>query len=662
MLQSIRERAQGWLAGVIITLICIPFALWGIQQYVGGGGSVVVAEINGEEIGVGAYRQAYQNYRQQIERLIGKSVDVDQLNQERIKLDALNQLVDSEVLRQAAQKSGMRISNRQLAETIQAFPAFQVDNKFSNARYEQGLRNLGMSATGFEQQLRRDLLNEQLRQGLLNSSFVTESERKTAAKLRYQTRTVQYATISADPIKESLQISDEDVEAYYNENIASYTTPEMVKIRYLEVSLGDLAKEVPVDDETVAAEYQARLDSFKVPEERYAHHILIAVDKVATESEEADARKRAEDLLERLRGGEDFEELAKQFSEDLASKHEGGATGRIRRGEMEPQFEAAIFDMQPGEMKLVQTSFGFHIVRLDEVKPERTKQLDDVREEVRAEIQTERAHDLLYERVDQLANLAFENPDALDAAAEALGLDIATAGPFSRQGSSAVDEKVQAFLDSLDVGEDTQASVEAKDEISSNPKVLAAAFSPQVLEERQNSDVIEIGPDRFVVLRVQEHLPAAPRPLQDVKEDVSEALRLARATEQARVQGESVLEELRSGQALQQVADAHGLRWERVESVGRTGTELSRIVSRKVFSMVPPSSDQATFDGVTAGGGDFVLIALESVHEGDPDAVDDEQKSGNDERLANNSSRWEWLDFVAEVKQGADIEVFTDNL
>jgi hypothetical protein len=113
---------------------------------------------------------------------------------------------------------------------------------------------------------------------------------------------------------------------------------------------------------------------------------------------------------------------------------------------------------------------------------------------------------------------------------------------------------------------------------------------------------------------------------------------------------------------LQQVADAHGLRWERVESVGRTGTELSRIVSRKVFSMVPPSSDQATFDGVTAGGGDFVLIALESVHEGDPDAVDDEQKSGNDERLANNSSRWEWLDFVAEVKQGADIEVFTDNL
>lgn len=662
MLQSIRDRAQGWLAGVIVTLICIPFALWGVQEYLGGGGNVVVAEINGEEIGVGAYRQAYQNYRQQIERLLGESVDVDQLNQERIKLDALNQLVDSEVLRQAAWRSGMRISNKQLAEAIQAFPAFQVDGAFSNARYEQGLRNLGMGATGFEGQLRRDLLNEQLRQGLLNSGFVTESERNAAARLKYQTRTVQYATLAVDPVKDALQISDQDIETFYKERIATFTTPEMVKISYLELRLEDLAKEVPVDDATVAAEYQVRRDSYKVPEERDANHILIAVDQVATESEEAEGRKRAEDLLAKVRAGEDFQALAKEYSEDLASKHDGGATGRIRRGEMEPQFEEAIFSMGPGEIKLARTSFGFHIIRLNEVQPERIKALDEVREELRNQIQKERAQDLLYERIDQLANLAYENPHALDAAAHALGLEIKTAGPFSRQGSSDVDEQVQSFLESLDLGEDAQVGIDANNQITNNPKVLAAAFNPLVLEEGQNSDLIELGSDRFAVLRVAEHLPAAPRPLQEVKEEVTAALRLERATERVSEQGEALITELRGGKTLEQVADTHNLSLERVESVGRTGTELSRIVSRQVFRMPHPSADRPTYSGVSVGGGDYVLIALEAVQDGDPHVVDDDQKASNDERLANNSSRWEWLDFVADLKQSADIEVFTDSL
>jgi peptidyl-prolyl cis-trans isomerase D len=661
VLQSIRDRAQGWLAGVIVFLICIPFALWGIQEYFGGGPSLIVAEVNGAEIGTAAYRQAYQNYRQRLEQLMGEQLDISKLNQERLKLDALNYLVDSELLRQTAYSAGMRIGDQQLAAAIQAFPAFQVDGKFSTSRYQETLQLMGMSPAGFEEQLRRDLLNEQLRQGIQRSAFITDMEKERIERLRYQTRDVRYLTLPAEPLLDTLEIPEQEVSDYYERNIESFTEPERVRIAYIDLRLEDLAKQIHIDEQILGEEYEARIGNYRVPEQRDAHHILIAVDQVATEEEEAEAKERAEALLARVEGGEEFTELAKEYSDDLASRADGGATGAIKRGEMEPQFEEAIFSMTEGELKIARTSFGFHIIRLNQIMPEHIRSFDEVAEELEADLQTEKARDLLYEQVDNIANAAYENSKNLEVAAEIAGLEIETAGPFSRTGDSDIDETMKSLLDTLGVDE-SEAAVDTGNKIFDEPKVVAAAFSPGVLEEGNNSDIIELGDDRVVVLRVTERIAATPRPLDEVREEIIDTLRLRRATEQTRGQGEALLVRLREGEAADQIAAAAETSWETAEAVSRTGAGLSRAVLRHVFGMPHPDDDGPVFDGLSVGGGDYVLVALDAVHDGEPDGAEEEAKGGAQNREAEAVSRWEWLDYVAEIKESADIELFTDAL
>lgn len=291
MLQSLRDHAHGLMAWIIVILICIPFALWGINEYFSAASQVIVAEINGDELELKEFQQGYQRYRQQLQSLLGGQIPAA-FNEDRLKEQSLNQMVAALLEQQTAAQAGMRVGDRQVSKTIQSLPAFQRDGKFTRDLYERQIEANGMTTAVFEEKVRRDLLTEQLRRAVADTAFVSKKDADWVAAGDAETRAIAYITLSAEPVKAALQIKDEDILAYYEKHRDRYTSPELVKVLYLDLSLTDMAKEVAVDEGAVKAYYDAHAANFTVPEQRRARHILIQLAKDASASDEAAARTR----------------------------------------------------------------------------------------------------------------------------------------------------------------------------------------------------------------------------------------------------------------------------------------------------------------------------------------------------------------------------------
>ena len=456
MLQSIHDRAQGWLAWIIIGLICIPFAFWGIQEYFTAAEEVAVAEVNGEEVELDAFQQAYQQYRKQYQVILGRLSE--QANEDGLKQQTLDQMVEMLLKKQLGEKLGLRISDRQVTQAVKALPAFQRDGKFSNNLYERGLQSAGMSAVTFEEQLRRELLTDQVRKAVIDTSFVTKREIDLVAKIKSQTRLITYAIIAAQPLQSSLQVSDEEIARRYKDEAETYTAPEKVKIAYLELALEEIAKQIEVTPDALSGYYGEHKSAYTLPEQRRARHILIKLAKEAGQKAVEKARKEIEALAERMKKGESFEDLAAKYSEDVGSKSKRGDLGFFQRGVMAPPFEEAVYALKPGEIsRPVRTDFGFHLIRLDGIREGKTKLFEEVREEIEKNYRNEQAERRFFDLSEKIETLTYEHPDTLDVAAQSSGLKVQESAYFGRTGGEG---------------------------IGAHEKVSDAAFSPEVLEER----------------------------------------------------------------------------------------------------------------------------------------------------------------------------------
>lgn len=639
MLQTIRDRAQGWLAWIIVGLLIIPFALWGIQEYLGNDAEISVARVDGTDISQREFQNAYEQQRERVRAMLG--ADAKSLDEAKIKQAVLDGLIRNEVLRQATDTLALRVGNEQLAREIQSIPDFQRDGQFSKQQFTELLRRQGLNAERFEALVRASLLSDQINAAVTGTAITTRHELDEAIRLKNQRREIGYFIVLWQNFKQDVKVDDAAIARHYEQNRERFVTPEQASIEYLELSAQDLAKGTQPDEQALRKLYEELRANFSVGEQRRVSHILFTLPPNADDKTITAAKDKAEGALKRLRAGEPFAKLAKEYSQDTATAQKGGDLGFVEPGMLDPMVEAALSAVKPGEPgELVQGASGFHIVKVTEVKPARVKTFDEVRAELEAEYRQRTAQQQFFEKAEPLANLVYENPDTLEIAARELGLKIQRSDLFSRAGGSG---------------------------ISADPKVVGAAFSADVLERGYNSEPIEIGANHLVVLRVKEHKPAAPRALADVKQEIGEELRTQAAQDQARALGETLQKRLSEGADPQALAKEHALQWVKTDFIGRTdGAVAEPAVVDVAFALGKPQGAAAKTVPVVGGkrleSGDYAVIAVFGVKDGSPAALESSARLALQRQLQRGRADSEYQGFVDKLKSQTKIVVYQDKL
>jgi peptidyl-prolyl cis-trans isomerase D len=630
MLQSIRDKAQGWIAWAIVILISIPFALWGIQEYLGIGGEPIVAQVDGEDVPERDLERRARDFRENLRISLGAAYDPDLIDEPTLRAQVLDRMIDERVLLDGAADWGLRAGDSLVAGTIQNIPVFQRDGRFDNALYDTVLRNQGMNRPMFESGVRQDIVANQVRAAVQDSAVVTQRQLAEAARLVHQERQLSYLVIPSAPFEAEVQVSDDALDAYYQGRRDEFLVPERVSVQYLLLAVDELAAGVKVDEAALRNYYEQHAAAFRTPEQRHVRHILIALPAGADEAAEAAALAQAQAVRERLQAGEDFAAVAREASQDPGSAEAGGDLGWIEPGMMVEAFETAAFKLGANELsEPVRSQFGYHLLEVVEIRGSGAGSFEQVRDKVEAAYRRHEAENQFYDYAERLADLTYENPGSLAPAAEALGLEVRTAPAFTRQ-------QAPAELDS--------------------PKVLTAAFSNDVLEQGNNSEIIELSNDRVAVLRVLEHQPEQLRPLAEVREQVAARYRRDQAAAAAAAAGDSALSELAPGESLASLAAARGWRLEQVDYVARDALQVPQPVLERAFALQPPVQG-AMSRGAVSLGGDYALVEVSAVRDGDLAKLDEGKRAVLENRLRNAASRSDMEQLLADLRNRADVEI-----
>lgn len=620
MLQAIRDRAQGIFAWVMLILIGVPFALWGIQNYMDTGKEQPAATVGDHEI---FDRDVSRAYEQNIASLVG----VADYEEKQMRHEALERLIREEVIAQRAEDKALAISDDDVRGFIQTLPYFQTDGKFDKEKYKVMLSAQHMTPNQLVAQIRRALIMEQYQRGILDSAFVTKDQVEILLRLRNQEREIEYATIPLKPVNRAF--SDAEVEAYYREHLPEFGNPEQVSIEYVALNLDDLAKQVQVTEADLRNLYEEQKASFGTEERRKVSHILIPVEKPDEAADKAALAKIA-GIRERLVKGEDFAKVAKEVSGDSVSAKQGGDLGFINKGAMEENFAKAAFALKQGDLsEPVKTSFGYHLIKVTELVPARVKSFEEVKDELSKTFQHNAAENKFYDLGQTLTEQSFEHPDSLEPAAKQLGLKIEQTGLFTR-----------------DAGEG----------VASEEAVRKAAFSEEVLNGR-NSDPVELGNEKAMVLRVKEHRPASDKPLAEVKSAIIERLKDQEARKVAAQQVEDFMKQVREGRPFAEVAKAAGVQAVKPPVVRRNDDKLPPALVGAVFKASRPAAGKPAPQSVEAQNGERIVFNLLAVKDGAAAPTDPKEVDSAREFLSRSEGQREFNSFVARLREIADVWV-----
>lgn len=636
VLQSIRDRLTGVLAFVILGLLTIPFAFVGVNEYLTAGSGNQVALVNDEEISFEDFNQSFINYRRQMQQRLGEAFDPTEYDSLVARLEHLDRMIDEEVLRQAAIDLGFAIDDERLAETIRDIPAFQVDGSFNADVYQARVSAMGMSIPQFEREMRLSAALSTLPQAISTSSFATNAEFNEYIRLMEQTRSFKALTLPADPESVAPTFSDEELAAWYEANQERFLTEETVTIEYIEIDAATLPPVDPPSDDDLRSAYESQQGRFITPERRRVSHILIEAPASGSEADIEAARIQAEALAQQAREGEDFAALAEASSEDIGSASLGGDLGFLEPGIMAESFENAAFGLTLDEpiSDPVQTGFGWHVIKLTEVEPASGMSFEEAREVLIAEAAEAAAEREFLDLADRLVDIVYEDPTTLEAAALDLGVDVQSAGPFTRAGGI---------------------------DVTANPEVIQAAFSELVLVQGSASDLIDLSPTRAVMLRVVDHEPVRTQTLDEVRSDVIAGLQAERALETVRAEAESLQARAEAGESLEAIAEEVGLELYVAEAAGRRSFEPDPIVVSNVFRLPKPEGEGSGYH-VVEGSGSWSLIALDAVTDGSADA--DAPLASRQARMVMgslNASVESWA-LLRQLREGADVQIFEENL
>ncbi|HEY5603972.1 MAG TPA: SurA N-terminal domain-containing protein [Gammaproteobacteria bacterium] len=636
MLGYIRESVQGWIAWAIVILLIIPFALWGINEYFGTGGTLVVANINGEEITQQAYQREFYQQRDRMREMFGDQFNPSLMDQQ-LKKKAIDDIINREVIVQAADKAGYRISNDFLVKTIQSFDAFQENGEFSNKLYKQQLSAQGESPAAFESRMQRAVLSQQLYSGVAVTPVVTKHEVDYLLKLQEQTRDIGYMVLKFDGFKHEAQVTEETLKQRYEQQSDQYKAPDMVSLQYIELNVKDLATDEQPTEEELKQFYAERASLYVIPEERRTRHILISVETGATEEKKQAAKKKADDLHKQIKEGADFEKLAKENSDDPGSSRSGGDIGFFGKRSLDPAYEAVMYKLKVGEVsEPVQSAFGFHIIKLEEIREEKAKPFEEVKPALITEYQQGKLERKFFELSEKLTNLAYEVPDTLDDAAGATGLPIKTTDFFPRAGGPG---------------------------IAANPKLASAAFSDEVLKQGYNSEPIGVGENHLVVIRVKEYQEARLKPFDEVKDAIKAQLISEQAQQRANQQGLNIIEQLAKSEATPEAAaKIVNVEWKKAGELKRTDRTIDGKIVQQAFKLSKPEAGKSSFGGVVLETGDYAVLGVSKVTDGDVASIEEAKRQTLVNNLSGIRGEAAFSNLLQNLKDNASIVVLENNL
>lgn len=629
MLQTIRERAQGWIAWVIVIFISIPFALWGIQSYLGGGAEPVVATVNGIEITERALDNQYREFRAQLQDRLGTAYRPELFDDKTMRGQVLEQMIRDTLLTQTAHDLGLRVSDQELRDTILSDPAFQKDGHFDNATYEHMLALQGMTPPQFEAALRRQIVSTQLLRAIVTTEILLDRELAAAVQLNRQQRRLSFIRVPKSTLLSEEPVAEEEVATYYEANRSRFQIPERIRVRYLVLDAESIVPPEVPDEQALREHYEAEKNRFTRPERRHVRHILIALEAGVDEAEEKAAEADIADIRERIAGGEDFTAVAKELSQDPGSATQGGDLGFIEQGLLAPVLDQAAFALDAGQLsEAIRGRFGYHLVEVTEIDPGETRPFEAVKSELIADLRRRGNESLFFELAERLANLSYESPDSLEPAAEALGLELRTSDWIDRSGGEG---------------------------ILAHPKVLAAAFSDEILLEGNNSDLIESDRDQLqaVVLRVPEHEEAIAKSLDAVRDEITTILRDQRAADAAAAKAAELADALTAGKTLSDIAGDY-----RVEGFGLIARNAERIPAQILdfaFTLSRPRRGNQSYGSLSLNGGDGAVVILGEVVDGSFEDLDEAIRDRMRKSLTQDIGRAYYEDLLADLQSRADI-------
>jgi peptidyl-prolyl cis-trans isomerase D len=527
-----------------------------------------------------------------MQELMGDAYNPAMLDEEALKAAALQQLINEELLLQAAESGGFAASDQQVAMRLNSIDVFKQDGVFSKEKYSRVLNLQGMSAAGFEWQLQREIIADQLQAGIVQTAAATQDDLQQAYMLQGQQRSFRYVTIPVADFHAQVEVSDDEIQQYYDTHADEFMIPERVRVQYLQLDMDNIVAENPVDEQALQALYNQRSEAYVKPEQRRARHILIQLEPDADEAAVDAALQEAQDAIRRIKGGEAFAAVARELSDDPGSADSGGDLGFFSRGLMTPAFEEVAFSLSPGELsEPVKTPFGYHVIEVLEIQPETATPLEDVRDELVAALQAEERSDLFFDRSEILASLTFEQPETLQGAADALGLEVMESDWISREGGTGIGE---------------------------SQDIIETAFSEDVFLNGNNSTPVEISDEQIVVLRLLEHQDAARQPLDKIRETVKRLVTEEKARRLAESKGAEVLGSItEQGKTLEEAAAGLQAEVQQTGMVARNATGHPAPVVAKAFMLDAPGGDNPAYTGLALPGGDYVILALDEVQQGD---------------------------------------------
>jgi peptidyl-prolyl cis-trans isomerase D len=629
MFQTIREKLTGWVAIAVIAVIGIPLVISMGNMDAGSTGSNLAARVNGEEISKVEFDRVFRS--QLLAQQQSLRGELPAGAEDQLKRNVLDSLVLTRAITQYAESAGYRVGDDRVAEHIRQLPVFQVGGKFSRPAYEGALATQGIAPATFETEQRQLLAVSQLQDGLAASAFYTPAEFRRLLTLEGERRRVAYVLIDTARLAGASSVSEDDIQAFYSTNSAQFQRPESVTLEYIEIRLADMAPGYEPAESELREAYDADPTRFRSAEERRARHILVAVN---AQRDDAAAAKLAADISAQLAQGADFAALAAKHSDDPGSASRGGDLGWAGAGAYAAPFEEALFALDAGETTgPVRTEFGYHLIRLEEIRPGSERPFEAVRDQLAAEVRSQKAQDEYYALAERLDDLALENPASLEPAATATGLPLKRLAGYTRAGGGV---------------------------FGNNQNLLGAVFSETVLEGGENTPLIELDEDRAIVARVAEYLPAAPRPLAEVRDEVAAQLRLLRANTEARSRAAAIREKTGAGMNLAAAAAAVGERLVEPGPVSRVDGAVPPELLRAMFSAPKPTKGPVVEVLDLTDGGYAAAYEVFEVIPGNADSIPADIRDQRKAALARQSAVVETEALARSLRESASVVVADD--
>ncbi|MEO7728665.1 MAG: SurA N-terminal domain-containing protein [Burkholderiales bacterium] len=611
---------------VLLAIIFLPFAFFGIDSYfrTADGGNHV-ATVGGIPVTQQEFSLALQERQNYLQRLVGNRVDPAMLDSPELRFAVLDSIIRQRLLVNQAVRSNVLVSDEQLQQVIAEQPAFQEDGKFSHARYVELLKRQNMTAVGFEQSLRRDLMLQRMNGAYLATAIAPKSVAERLLRINAQQREVSQSALAPEKFTAQVKVDDSAVKSYYDAHQNEFQVPEQARLEFVVLSLDSIAAQTDAGTDEVKQFYEQNLKQYAKGDERQASHILVTVDAKATAEQKQAARAKAELLLKQVKQNPaGFAEVARKNSQDPGSAAKGGELGTFPRGAMVKPFDDAVFNMKVGEISdLVESAFGFHIIKLT---GEKRHGLDEVKKQVELDLKRQKAGKKFAELAEQFNNLVFEQGDSLKPAADALKLPLQTSGWTSRSGG----EK----------------------KLLTNPKLLQAVFGEDAVKNKRNTEVVDVGGNNLVSARVLEYKPATMRPLADVSAEIVKRLTHDQATQLAAKQGRELLAKLKQG-------SGEGIVWGAPKLVSRDSSQgYAAPAIAEIFKA--DGAKLPAYTGYENPQGGFVLLKITRVV--NAEALDVAKSKAATEELHQLLAQEELNAYVASLKQKSDVKVQQDRL